>query len=96
LRYDLRDAIFSITEIAIMVQPIPTRLTGAGAKRAAKVAGRVSRIARGANTDGSKSRHPTLEDQLEAKAARGDRAVYTGPALDEMSLKQRHKLLYGE
>ena len=38
---------------------------------------------------------PTLEDRLEAKAARGDRADYTGPSLDEMTREQRHKLLYG-
>jgi hypothetical protein len=38
----------------------------------------------------------TIEDRLEATAARGDRAVYSGPSLGEMGREQRHKLLYGE
>ncbi len=42
------------------------------------------------------ARQTTLEDRLEAKAARGDRLEYSGPSLDEMSREQRHKLLYGE
>jgi hypothetical protein len=38
----------------------------------------------------------TLEDRLEAKAARADRSDFSGPSLGEMSREQRHKLLYGE
>ena len=42
------------------------------------------------------ARQTTIEDRLEAKAARGDRREYSGPSLDEMSREQRHKRLYGE
>ena len=42
------------------------------------------------------ARQTTLEDRLEAKAARGDRREYSGPSLDEISREQRHKRLYGE
>jgi hypothetical protein len=42
------------------------------------------------------ARQTTIEDRLEAKAARGDRREYAGPSLDEMSREQRHKRLYGE
>ncbi|MBV8868908.1 MAG: hypothetical protein JOY65_05755 [Acetobacteraceae bacterium] len=42
------------------------------------------------------ARQLTVEDRLEAKAARGDRRKHTGPSLDEMSREERHKLLYGE
>jgi len=41
------------------------------------------------------ARQATLEDRLEAKAARGDCRAYPGPSLDEMSRAQRRKLLYG-
>ncbi len=50
--------------------------------------GRVTRTA-------SKPLPATLEDRLEGKATTGDRKVYSGPGLDEMSREQRHKLLYG-
>ena len=39
-------------------------------------------------------RTTTLEDRLEAKAPRGDREVFAGPSLDELSREERHKLLY--
>jgi hypothetical protein len=48
---------------------------------------------------GQESRSPsktTLEEKLEAKASRADRADFSGPSLGELSREERHKLLYGE
>jgi hypothetical protein len=41
-------------------------------------------------------KRPTLDEELEAKATRADRADASGPSLGEMSRERRHKLLYGE
>jgi len=76
-----------------------TRPVVAGTSRGAKVVARETKSNGTVNGNGGASRvsrQTTLEDRLEGKAARGDRTVYTDPSLDEMSLEQRHKLLYGE
>jgi hypothetical protein len=95
-------------EFATMAQQGSKRPTAAGANRGRKTVARTTRSPKASHATLSgldtKSGGPisrvapqaTIEDRLEAKAARGDRAVYTGPSLDEMSREQRHKLLYGE
>lgn len=41
------------------------------------------------------ARAATLEERLEAKARQADQTAFSGPDLGEMSVEERHKLLYG-
>jgi hypothetical protein len=66
-------------------QPVPS-----GRARGGKAIALATHVVKSRSLD-----RTTLEDRLEAKAARGDRTDYNGPSLDEMTREQRHKLLYG-
>ena len=86
-----------------MAQRVARRSPVSGNKKGKKSSGGAAKVATAAasiltDTTARKrgARTTTLENQLEAKAARADRADFSGPSLGEMSREQRHKRLYGE